>query len=326
MSRERRTAGASAGGGGAPVLAYLFTLRRARHPLQHTWSRYFAGCRAGSYRLHIHVDPTINATMAAHLSEAGPGAKYFNRANTIPSDQLIKVHRFGFSLVQARMKLLRHAMGPGAEGRAAPLFYTYVSESCAPIASCATVHSHLARSAREPSPRSYIGELPYAFFAQWMAKYIATAEWAHEFEARCSQCKAVGIQPTSFRVSPGWITLFRDHAAVLLEKEALHEPVFAAWTNSKRAPWCLDEVYWSTLAQHLGLPVTGMLMTYMESGDPKTGHAQIFSEHNVSHLWRQPPPFFFARKCLTTPRMDAALAMRMGAVSLSDSQTRMITP
>jgi hypothetical protein len=64
-------------------------------------------------------------------------------------------------------------------------------------------------------------------------------------------------------------------------------------------------------AQHFRLPITGDLTTYMEPGDPKTGHSKSFTAENISYLWSQPPPAFFARKFLPTPKMDAALAARI---------------
>ena len=128
----------------APVLAYLFTLRRARHPLPHAWTTYFQGCAPGSYRIHIHVDPNFNATSA---SEAGPAAKYFKQENVLPKDQLMTVRRFGHTLVQARMKLLRHATSSESEAKA-PLWYSFFSESCAPISTCEATHAYLSDPAR----------------------------------------------------------------------------------------------------------------------------------------------------------------------------------
>jgi hypothetical protein len=62
----------------------------------------------------------------------------------------------------------------------------------------------------------------------------------------------------------------------------------------------------------------------MEAGDARTGHSKTFSEANVSHLWRQPAPSFFARKFLPTPRIDAALAARVKAAN--EGQDPLLTP
>ena len=289
------------------VLAYLFTLRRARHPLPHAWTTYFNGCPSGSYSIHVHIDPTFNST---GLEERGPAARYFNHRNTLPQAELIKVHRFGFSLVQARMKLLRHATSVLKP----PAYYIFLSESCAPIATCATVHEYLSRAAQASPPRSFVGEAPQTLFLRWLAKHEQSDEWRREFETTvCTRCRSIGILASSFRFSPGWVTLYRAHAALLVRQQASFDDAFAHWTNSKLAPWCTDEVYWSTLLQHLHQPVTGGLMTYMEPGDAKTGHSRMFREANLTHLWSQPAPFFFARKFPTTPWMDAALTTRIKA-------------
>ena len=136
-----------------PVLAYLFTLRRARHPMPRVWTDYFNSCPTGSFKIYIHVDPTFNATVA---EEKGPAARYFNRISTLPTNQLVKVRRFGHELVRARMKLLRHAVNSATHARLAPLFYTFFSESCAPIAPCNKVHEYLRQAAQASPPRSFI--------------------------------------------------------------------------------------------------------------------------------------------------------------------------
>jgi hypothetical protein len=138
-------------GGSTPVLAYLFTLRRARHPIGRAWSTYFAGCAPGSYTIHIHVDPTFNQTDVANSN--GPSAKYFKQENVLPRESLIKVRRFGHELVQARMRLLRAAVQPVGNAPA-PLWYSFFSESCAPVSTCEAAHAYLAEPLRKN--RSFI--------------------------------------------------------------------------------------------------------------------------------------------------------------------------
>ena len=57
------------------------------------------------------------------------------------------VRRFGHTLVQARMKLLRHATSSESEAKA-PLWYSFFSESCAPISTCEATHAYLSDPAR----------------------------------------------------------------------------------------------------------------------------------------------------------------------------------
>ena len=225
-----------------PVLAYLFTLRRARHPMPHVWTNYFNGCPPGSYRIHIHVDPTFNATTS---EEKGPAARYFNQKNTLPKGQLIKVRRFGHELVRARMKLLRFALGAGAEGGIVPQYLTFFSESCAPISTCAAAHAHLRRAAAATTPRSFIEGKREMTEDQRRD----TPLWRSEFAKVCPRCEAVGLPASDFRFSPGWVTLYADHAKVLLEHEATYDDAFFNWGWSKLVNGIPDESYWSTLMQ-----------------------------------------------------------------------------
>ena len=255
--------------GEPPVLAYLFTLRRARHPLPHAWATYFSGCPAGSYKIHIHVDPTFNATDAA---ETGPAAKYFKQENVLPRELLTKVRRFGHELVQARMRLLRHATKPDADGTPAPLWYSFFSESCAPISTCAKAHAYL--SAPEQANQSFIDNTrpmpPQQARAQRHHTHTAPhshrdagtrpcrrtaltcrartralavhqiandAEWQREFASTCPRCAAAGLTAADFRYSPGWVTLWRKHAKELVAKEHLYDDMISHWGWSKaRAP------------------------------------------------------------------------------------------
>ena len=200
-----------------PVLAYLFTLRRARHPMPHIWTNYFNSCPAGSYRIHIHVDPTFNGT---DIEEKGPAARYFNRKHTLPRTQLIKVRRFGHELVRARMKLLRHAIeATAAKGQPVPLYHTFFSESCAPIAPCAATHEYLRRAAAASPPRSFIEDNQ----TRWTRndphidsddQKLNTALWRSEFAKVCPGCQGIGLPASDFRFSPGWVTLWHEHAKV----------------------------------------------------------------------------------------------------------------
>ena len=40
-----------------PVVAYLFTLRKDRHPLGRAWAAYFRGCPEGSWRVSVASSP-----------------------------------------------------------------------------------------------------------------------------------------------------------------------------------------------------------------------------------------------------------------------------
>lgn len=296
-----------------PVLAYLFTLRRARHPLPHSWMQYFSGCAPNSYRIYIHVDPTFNTTSA---SDKGPAAAYFKQANVLPRSQLQKVRRFGHELIWARMKLLRHALSSSASsGEPPPRFLSFFSESCAPISTCARAHAHLASAA--VAGKSFVeNKRPLA-----KEQVENSAEWVSEFGKVCPYCAAAGILPSHFRYSPGWVTLWHAHAQQLVDMEVLHNQSISTWGWSKLVNGIPDESYWSTLANKLGHPIHGELTTYMEPGDAKTGHSRMFREGDVDRLWRTGTPNFFARKFPTTPKMDAALSERVRAAKATEMGT-----
>lgn len=294
-----------------PVLAYLFTLRRARHPLPHAWKEYFSGCQPGSYRIYIHVDPTFNTTSA---SEKGPAAQYFKQSYVLPRHQLQKVRRFGHELIWARMKLLRHALSTAAAaGEPPPRFLSFFSESCAPISTCARAHAHLSSAAA--ANLSFIdNKRPLA------PEQVANSpEWVQEFTSVCPRCAAAGILPSHFRFSPGWVTLWHAHAQELVDKESLHDDAISHWGWSKLVNGIPDESYWSTLALKLGFGIRGQLATYMEPGDAKTGHSKMFREGDVDRLWKTGVPNFFARKFPTTPKMDAALSERIKAARATEN-------
>ena len=139
---------------GSAVVAYLFTLRSAgRHPLERTWSRYFDGCPAGSVVLLSHTDAA--ATPPASQGHSGVFAN-----STVPES--IRVHRFGYSMVKARLLLLRYAANRSHGQRhltlhrqptaATPSWYLFFSDSCAPVLPCPEVHAYLERH----SPRSFV--------------------------------------------------------------------------------------------------------------------------------------------------------------------------
>ena len=61
------------------VVAYLFTLRRARHPLPRVWSMYFAGCPVGSYKIYLHTDPSFKNTQKTNATN-----RFFSPDRMIP--------------------------------------------------------------------------------------------------------------------------------------------------------------------------------------------------------------------------------------------------
>ena len=157
-----------------------------------------------------------------------------------------------------------------------------------------------------------------------MQNDTAAAERAGETRGAGGVCGSlVRIQSGSCPLST-WLrgvnrtTLWRTHAEELVAKEQQFDDAISHWGWSKLVNGIPDESYWSTLAQKHGHQITGTLTTYMEAGDPKTGHSKLFTEADVPRLWQQPAPSFFARKFKPTPAIDKALAERIVAARRHD--------
>jgi hypothetical protein len=178
------------------VVAYLFTLRSAgRHPLERAWSKYFDGCPAGSVVVQSHTDAAGSATLLT------PSSGVF--ANSTLAET-IKVHRFGYSMVKARLLLLRHTSSSHTHGQRhqpgrprqlllAPSWYLFFSDSCAPLLPCVEVHAYLERH----SPRSFVQADP------------------------CDDPRRLhgtSITMETCRKSMGWVGLHRDAALRVLQQ------------------------------------------------------------------------------------------------------------
>ena len=123
--------------GSAASAAYLFTLRRERHPLPNVWAAYFKGCPAGSFSVHTHIEPESQA------AKMNVSRSHFTTGRIKTS---VHVERFGYSIVKVRY-LLMHA----AQER--PDWYVFLSDSCAPLVNCHDAHAYL----ESRGGRSFIG-------------------------------------------------------------------------------------------------------------------------------------------------------------------------
>mmetsp|Transcript_34837 Transcript_34837/g.76621 ORF Transcript_34837/g.76621 Transcript_34837/m.76621 type:complete len:301 (-) Transcript_34837:1189-2091(-) len=287
------------------AVAYLFTLRRERHPLPRAWAAYFAGCPPNTYVVHAHTDPTFGAPKSNSSKPSVFSHTKINRS--------VHVERMGYSMVQARLYLLRHAIDTAAaNGRPMPRWFAFFSESCAPVASCRETNSYLASRAG----KSFIKiDRPVS-----EAQRTLQPSWVDAFHlSACRGCRAAGIAPEHFRHSAGWVTLWWEHALLFLENEAKYEAPFRSWSWEKVVAGIADETYWATISTVHQLPLWPQLLTYMESGDAKSGHPALFRPSDVQRIVKaaqQTPRHFFARKFETTVGADTALvqsrAQRLG--------------
>ena len=119
---------------------------------------------------------------------------------------------------------------------------------------------------------------------------------------------------------PHRITLWHEHARFFLEHEARLDAAFRGWKWEKVVAGIADEAYWGTVGARHGLRMWGYTLTYMEPGDPKSGHPALFGPADVQRVRQaaqqeESTPRFFARKFQTTAAVDQALvgAMRRAA-------------
>lgn len=277
----------------ALVVAYLFTLRKDRHPLGRAWASYFKGCAPDSFVVRSNVDPRFPP---GKFNASWPFA-----GSAIPHS--MHVSRMEYPMVEVRLRLMRAANKASAQ----PIdWFWFGSESDAPIASCAAAHAHLAA---HPGRSFNVVDRPLS-----EAQRGLTPEWITAFTAvACPNCSRAGISPSDFRHTPGWITLYKDHAHYFLRHEAKLEAAFRGWTWERVVAGIADEAYWGTVSHRHGLQLWDYTLTHMEPGDAKTGHPALFGPEDVPRVLRMASsqadrPRFFARKFQTLASVDTALA------------------
>eukprot|EP00966_Prymnesium_polylepis_P165453 3824989-Prymnesium_polylepis.1 len=74
---------------GVVTMAYLFTLRRARHPLFHSWNAYFDSCPQGSFRILLHVDPSFSLNESSKLGGREKQGAHFGRAELVTNPVVV---------------------------------------------------------------------------------------------------------------------------------------------------------------------------------------------------------------------------------------------
>uniref|UniRef100_A0A7S4B4Z2 Protein xylosyltransferase n=2 Tax=Chrysotila carterae TaxID=13221 RepID=A0A7S4B4Z2_CHRCT len=284
-------------GAGPAIIAYLFTLRRGRHPLPGAWTTYFAGCEMDSFAIHIHKDPSFSPP-SQNLSNS----RFFN--NTI-IDRSVHIERMGYTMVQARLYLLRHAVeAAAAAGRPPPRWFAFLSDSDAPTVTCAEAHAYV--STREG--KSFIRvDRPMT-----QAQRDLDPMWIKSFsEKTCPLCRDVGIMPAHYRHTTGWITLWLEHAQLFLSTEERYAAALRSWTYDRVVMGIADESYWGTISTAHQLSLWEEDLTYQEPGHSKSGHPALFRPSDVPRVFAAaavPPRHIFARKFETSYECDAAIA------------------
>jgi hypothetical protein len=229
----------SASAGEPPlVVAYLFTLRRTRHPLSRAWNRYFSTCAEGSYRIHVHADPSF--ALGTTMTDLGGQGAF---AQSVLVRDSIKVDRMGFSMVDARLRLLNSSVGDRRGG--VPRIHQFLSESCGPVTSCRLAHRFLARH----QAASFVPSLNISQWAKRSCPTCVRASLRDPEEHLRLRLHGHSFDASVYRTSSGggWVTLNREAAELILRVHARYRHEFTERNNSGLKRWqvaqeCPDEV------------------------------------------------------------------------------------
>ena len=205
------------------AVAYLFLTEKTL-PLAPAWRVYFDGCPEGSYTVHIHAQRTSAAP--PELQEA-----------KMVGDPAQGSLRFRYSMQEAMLKLYRDAAATTIPDGYRPNWAQMLSDSCAPVLSCARYHELLQARQGQSLFRGHSAGGWYASPAHWPAGFQAQ-QWFWQSQ---------------------WCTLWMEHARMLLAHEVEN---FELWKNSGTP----DEYYTINILSALGANVT------LDGGLTKVSH------------------------------------------------------
>lgn len=279
-------------------VAYLFLLRGrvdnfSDHPLSEAWNRYFDGCDPGSFMIGIHLDGSgtdtrgMPSSMLAVQPPREPPMRQGHFGARAVLNSSLQVKRFAFSIVKAKLKLLRNARDRAREARvpAGPAWSLLFSDSCAPLLSCQAVHKYL----REHSGRSFTA----------MSRTCEQGR-LHDTKLKLHDCRA----------SLGWIGLYREASQHILDREERNAPFFVRTGIP-------DEFYWSTILNLEGLPSWNRHLTYMHFTLNSGGHPDTITDGTLPHIRALAiaKGYAFARKFAHTREVNVALAQSYASAS-----------
>lgn len=250
------------------TVAYLF-LTEGELPLASAWRTYLDGCPAGSYSVRVLSTSGAPASLGALADEAV--------AVPSPAAYAGKNLRFSYDMVDAMHRLWEAGAGAKtSNGCGAPRWAQLVSSSCAPVASCASFHRHLGRTAGT----SHFRGGRDARLEPTAVNQLAKAQYA-----------ATGISSQCVLKASQWSTLWMPHALKLLAHEAENA---AAWRGALAAGMLQgasntgapDELYPIAMHQRYGLRFShGAGSTYTswadmdahQDGKPSRGHPDTYA-------------------------------------------------
>lgn len=275
---------AATGSGVAPsnsTVAYLFLLRdpansgEVKHPLGDAWNKYFDGCDPGSYQVLVNLDSNNSSRRYGPQRQ---GREAFGPSSLMP--ETMHIRRFSYSIVSAKLKLMRHArnMAQHAGLATGPAWSLLFSDSCAPLLSCRAVHRYLA----EHQARSFV---------------------------QMDQCSPARLHGTDLKMEDcrsglGWAGLNQEASERILEQEVQRAGLF----SRTGIP---DEFYWSTSLFIDRLPAWGRQLTYMRFPEWGGGaHPFTYDATQMASTRAQAlkEGFVFARKFAQNNETNAILA------------------
>ena len=204
------------------TVSYLFLSPHAQLPLSRVWRSYFDGCPPGSFTVHMH----------AQDRQAGEGT-----APDLPEATLIEPVagelRFSYRMQLAMNQLYASAVEATAPNGCEPRWAQMLSDSCAPVRSCADVHAGLAAMRGVSQFEGYP-------IRQRRPKK-KPAGWAPKVEPDGDGYK--------WWFQSQWSTLWMDHARLVLANEEANRE---AWEAVDR--WPVDSHYTINMLYSLGAP------------------------------------------------------------------------
>jgi len=302
-----------------PNVAYLFSLRRASHPLHRPWNQFWRSCGHDTpFRVFCHTDPDLDPRRSdtPSIPASAPIVMQGSFAGSVIPEQ-VKIRRFGWTMVEARLLLLQHALqaAPDAD------FFVFLSETDAPIADCSLLLRYLSHRAGGSFMQS--GK---PFGAGGGGEPRVTVPSEAKFSRVCPRCRDANISITDYRHGPGWVALWRSHAQRYVE---LAPTVGSLFKEEGGPPGIPDETFWTTLAAHHGFHLWDHLLTHMAPGSAKTGHPHLFMPEEIAALKPLPlahQPKFFVRKIYlsgngTLAKSESELSRLLEASSRSAQRT-----
>jgi hypothetical protein len=286
------------------TVSYLFIAPQAELPLSPVWRKYFDGCPAGSYTVHVH------AQTGSTVSDI-PEAKLVHKP-------LKGELRFSYKMQQAMNLLYEAASAATAPNGCQPRWAQVLSDSCAPVSSCAATHEGLAkvRGVSQFEARSILQKKPKRKPGNWFPVTKGKEKDGYQWW-RQSQ----------------WSALWMDHARALLQHEDENREAWEAVTR-----WPVDSHYAINLLYKMRLPfsaakgttavaweMSNRPLTAHEEAEKRQGHPVVFDcsdEVDARHMLTQAVTCgrFFARKF--TPACVQLLSEWQQNASLSHATAR----